>query len=152
MGTPARPGGNPLQALRGESRVARVVPRVAADGPARSAPMGVPIGAFFIGVAAFGVLDLLGSFDDPDDRVAHSTTIREMGKSLAAFVAVLLVFLASLSFASAGSAQSEHLGVVITIEFIAAVAQLFALDTPLESMRPTRRIRRDRSGSGMAFG
>jgi len=129
MGTPARPGGNPLQALRGgitaslASFLALLL--MAQHGQLR---WGVPIGAFFIGVAAFGVLDLLGSFDDPDDRVAHSTTIREMGKSLAAFVAVLLVFLASLSFASAGVLLNQSTwGVVITIEFIAAVAQLFAL-------------------------
>ena len=36
---------------------------------------GVPLGALAIFVATFGVLDLAGSFDDPDDRVAGRATL-----------------------------------------------------------------------------
>ena len=36
---------------------------------------GVPLGAVFVGVAAWGVMDLLGTFDDPERPVATSTTL-----------------------------------------------------------------------------
>src|SRR5262249_40594975 len=38
----------------------------------------VPLGILCIFVAAWGVMDLLGTFDDPDERVAGATTLRAL--------------------------------------------------------------------------
>jgi 4-amino-4-deoxy-L-arabinose transferase-like glycosyltransferase len=93
---------------------------------------GVPLGALFVGVAAFGVMDLLGSFDDPDERVAHRATIGSLRAPLAAFVALVLLFLASLSFASAGMLLGQAgWGVVVTVAFLGAVVGLFELGRAL---------------------
>src|SRR5580658_6048834 len=43
---------------------------------------GVPLGALAIGVASWGIMDFLGTFDDPDDRVARSLTIQALAPSL----------------------------------------------------------------------
>src|SRR5258706_3653957 len=45
---------------------------------------GVPVGILAMCVASFGVLDFLGTFDDPDDRVAKKTTIAELARPLTA--------------------------------------------------------------------
>ncbi len=89
---------------------------------------GVPLGALFVGVAAFGVMDLLGLFDDSEDRVAHRTTFARVRVPLAAFVALVVLFLASLSFASAGVWLGQTAwGIVVTVAFLGSVAGLFEL-------------------------
>ena len=57
---------------------------------------GVPLGALGVFAATFGVLDLLGSFDDPEERVAGRTSIQDLvgplallGAGLAATVALV---------------------------------------------------------------
>jgi 4-amino-4-deoxy-L-arabinose transferase-like glycosyltransferase len=89
---------------------------------------GVPLGALFVGIAALGVMDLLGTFDDSDERVAHSTTLREVRAPLAAFVALVVLFLGALSFASAGVLFGQFSwGIIVTVAFIGAVAAMFDL-------------------------
>ena len=77
------PDGNPLRVKRG---LAIFVPSIlvafflmAIQSQLR---FGVPIATCAIFCAAIGALDLLGTFDDPDARVAHATTIGALAKPL----------------------------------------------------------------------
>jgi 4-amino-4-deoxy-L-arabinose transferase-like glycosyltransferase len=84
---PLLPVGNPLRPLRGS--IALLLGVVVAFGimafrhPIR---LGVPIGALAILVATFGALDLIGSFDDPEERVAGRTTLGALARPLALFL------------------------------------------------------------------
>src|SRR5262249_38826647 len=83
---PLLPVGNPLRIVRGS--VTLVLGALVAFGIMASRPQlrfGVPVGALAILVATFGLLDLIGSFDDPDERVAGRTTLGELGGPLALF-------------------------------------------------------------------
>ncbi|HZT53184.1 MAG TPA: hypothetical protein VE995_02260, partial [Gaiellaceae bacterium] len=87
---------------------------------------GVPLGAVFVVIASWGVMDLLGTFDDADDRVAASTTLRALSRPLGAFVAAAVLFCAALGFAAAGRAIPQAAwGVVVTLSFVAGVAAFF---------------------------
>jgi 4-amino-4-deoxy-L-arabinose transferase-like glycosyltransferase len=83
---PLLPEGNPIRPIRGLLAVGAglfVTFCLMADVEQRR--LGVPLGALGILVATFGVLDLVGSFDDPDDRVAGRTTLRALARPLALF-------------------------------------------------------------------
>lgn len=73
------PEGNPPRLVRGGvalglgSLLALAV--MAIHRPLR---MGVPLGALGVLIATFGVLDLLGTFDDPEERIAHRASLREL--------------------------------------------------------------------------
>jgi 4-amino-4-deoxy-L-arabinose transferase-like glycosyltransferase len=87
---------------------------------------GVPLGALLVGVATWGVMDLLGTFDEPDDRVTASTPLRQLAAPLGAFVGASLLFLAVLGFATAGVVLPQAAwGLFVTLAFVGAVAALF---------------------------
>jgi 4-amino-4-deoxy-L-arabinose transferase-like glycosyltransferase len=93
---------------------------------------GVPLGALFVALASWGVMDLLGTFDDPDERVAASTTLRDLGRPLAGFIITSVLFCAALGFASAGRALPQFAwGLVVTLAFAGAVAALFEVGRKL---------------------
>lgn len=94
--------------------------------------VGVPLGLFFTVVASWGVMDLMGTFDDPDDRVARSFSIGELGSAVAGFVVTGLVFCFSLGGAQAGAVLPQAAwGIVVTLSFISWVAAFFALGRKL---------------------
>jgi 4-amino-4-deoxy-L-arabinose transferase-like glycosyltransferase len=93
---------------------------------------GVPLGAFFTLVASWGVMDLLGTFDDKDDRLERSTTLSALGSSLGGFLLTGLVFCFALGGAQAGAVLPQAVwGIVVTLAFIAWVAAFFSLGQKL---------------------
>jgi 4-amino-4-deoxy-L-arabinose transferase-like glycosyltransferase len=93
---------------------------------------GVPIGALLVAVAAWGVMDLLGTFDEPDDRVASSLTLRSLAAPLAAFLGASLLFCVALGLATAGRGLPQPAwGAFVTLTFIGAVATFFELGRKL---------------------
>ncbi len=125
--------GNPLRIARGGGTallgafLAFVL--MARQGHAR---WGVPLGAVFVAAAAWGVMDLLGTFDDPDDRVASSVTLRSLTAPLVGFVFASLLFCAMLGLATAGRGLPQAAwGVLVTLAFAGGVAALFELGRKL---------------------
>ncbi|MGD0675459.1 MAG: glycosyltransferase family 39 protein [Polyangiaceae bacterium] len=121
-----RPG-NPLRLVRGGATagIASLLTLVLMghDGQLR---WGVPIGTLLVAIASWGVMDLLGTFDDPDERVTASTTWRALARPLAACTVSWLLFCLSLGFAQAGVALPPVVwGLVITAAFLASVATTF---------------------------
>jgi 4-amino-4-deoxy-L-arabinose transferase-like glycosyltransferase len=89
---------------------------------------GVPLGAIFVFVAAWGVMDLLGTFDDPDDRLERSTALSDLGGPLGGFLVTGLVFTLTLGGAQAGVMLPQWLwGLVVTVAFVAWVIGFYAL-------------------------
>ena len=121
--------GNPLRIVRGGgtalfgSFLAFVL--MARQGHAR---WGVPLGALFVAAAAWGVMDLLGTFDDPDDRVASSLTLRSLAAPLVSFVVASVLFCAMLGLATAGQGLPQAAwGILVALSFAGGVATLFDL-------------------------
>jgi len=131
--TPLVRRGNPMRIVRGGgtallgSLLAFVL--MARQGHAR---WGVPLGALFIAVAAWGVMDFVGTFDDPDDRVASSITLRSLTAPLVGFVVASFLFCAALAFATAGRGLPQAAwGLLVAVTFAGGVAALFELGRKL---------------------
>jgi 4-amino-4-deoxy-L-arabinose transferase-like glycosyltransferase len=131
--TPLVRRGNPLRIARGGSTallgafLAFVL--MARQGHAR---WGVPLGALFVAAASWGVMDLLGTFDDPDDRVASSVTLRSLAAPLVSFVFAFVLFCATLGLATAGRGLPQAAwGLLVTVTFAGGVAALFELGRKL---------------------
>jgi 4-amino-4-deoxy-L-arabinose transferase-like glycosyltransferase len=93
---------------------------------------GVPLGSLFIVIASLGVMDFLGTFDDPDDRVAGSHTLRELAAPLLGFLVSFVLFCLALGFAHAGRVLPQiGWGVVVTATFVLGVVTLFRLGQSL---------------------
>jgi 4-amino-4-deoxy-L-arabinose transferase-like glycosyltransferase len=121
------PQGNPIQ-LRGLAPLligCLVAFAIMALGPQYR--FGVPLGILSISVAALGALDLLGSFDDPTDRVVKFLHVRELTQPLAIFVAGLASLWAFVTLAVDGRLQIGSLppqitaGVLIPAAFMTLV-------------------------------
>jgi 4-amino-4-deoxy-L-arabinose transferase-like glycosyltransferase len=84
---------------------------------------GVPLGIVSLCGASFGVLDLLGTFDDPD--VAGHTTMRALAKPLLAFAGALTFTLLFIGLAAAGRLPIAVAGVVIPVSFVGMIIALF---------------------------
>ena len=94
--------------------------------------IGVPLGAAFVAIASWGFMDLLGTFDDPDERVVRSNTLGELASPLVAFGLSFFLFLASLGFAHAGRGLPQlGWGIVVTLTFLLGVVTLFGLGKKL---------------------
>ena len=65
---------------------------------------GVPAGLIFIAIAAWGVMDLLGTFDDADEHVARRTTLSTVGGALGLAVLMFGLFCGSVAAAQAAAA------------------------------------------------
>jgi len=125
--------GNPLRIVRGGATAAvgclGAFLLMARHGQLRS---GVPVGAAFVAIAAWGLMDLLGTFDEPDERVSSRTTLRSLAPALGAFAGASVLFCGLLADATAGVWLPQPAwGVLITLAFIAAVASLFELGRQL---------------------
>jgi 4-amino-4-deoxy-L-arabinose transferase-like glycosyltransferase len=121
--------GNPLRLVRG-GVTALVGSLFALTLMAESGQLrwGVPAGALFVLVAAWGVMDLFGTFDDPAESVAASTTLDALAKPLAGLLATSLLFCASLGSAAAGRLLPQPVwGVLVMLTFIAVTAAVFQL-------------------------
>lgn len=92
---------------------------------------GVPLGALGVLVATFGVLDLLGSFDDPDDRVAGRARLRDLARPLGVTAAGVVALWAVISLAVEGRLSQSHpvlaAGVLVPATFLTLVTGLYQL-------------------------
>ncbi|HMI88267.1 MAG TPA: glycosyltransferase family 39 protein [Polyangiaceae bacterium] len=86
---------------------------------------GVPLGILGVFLAAIGILDFMGTFDDPDDRVAKQVTLGEIKRPLVAALLSLTVTLLFIGLASAGRLPLAAAAVLITASFLALVGAVF---------------------------
>ncbi|WP_437998623.1 glycosyltransferase family 39 protein [Sorangium sp. So ce185] len=110
---------------------------------------GVPLGALGIAVATLGLLDLLGTFDDPPERVAARVGIRDLlgplallGSGLAAFFVLVTLsvagYLSPSSLARGGAPTLLSLAVpavAVPAAFLTAVIGAFRLGERLGPCR-----------------
>ena len=90
-----------------------------------------PLGLLFIAVAAFGVMDLLGTFDDPDEHVATKTTLDALKMPLGRTAALGVAFAGTLA-ASAHAFWPQWVAMfAVPASFIALVASVFDLGVTL---------------------
>jgi 4-amino-4-deoxy-L-arabinose transferase-like glycosyltransferase len=101
---------------------------MAHDGQLR---WGVPLGALSIAAASWGVMDLLGTFDDADDRVAKAMTLRTLAPSLLRTLGAMVVFGGALILAQSGVVNQWFAGALVTASFIAWVATAFEFGVAL---------------------
>ena len=81
--TPLLPNGNPLRVGRGLSvAIPATLVAFVLMAIAPQYRWGVPVAALAVFVATFGYLDLLGSFDDPKERVAATTKLSALATPL----------------------------------------------------------------------
>ncbi|MBI5533002.1 MAG: glycosyltransferase family 39 protein [Deltaproteobacteria bacterium] len=92
---------------------------------------GVPVGIVAVALAAWGALDLAGTFDDPDDRVAHRFKIGEVGTQLGAVVGTLVLTIVLITMAVAGYTNVITNAVLITASFLALVVSVYRLGEKL---------------------
>ncbi|HMY15922.1 MAG TPA: glycosyltransferase family 39 protein [Polyangium sp.] len=86
--------------------------------------LGVPLGFLAILLATFGLLDLCGTFDDPDERVAKRLHLRELGEPLAIFGSGLLGFVGAICLAVAGRMGPVLSAIIVPVCFLASVVGL----------------------------
>jgi 4-amino-4-deoxy-L-arabinose transferase-like glycosyltransferase len=86
---------------------------------------GVPVGILAMCVSTFGVLDFLGTFDDPVERVAKRTTLADLRNPLIATFASLVATLVFIGLTVAGRLPILAAGVLVTGAFIALVVSVF---------------------------
>jgi len=86
---------------------------------------GVPLGALFVAVGAWGIMDLLGTFDDVDARVARSSTLADLAPSLGRVGAAILAFGGSLYGGQSGVGPQWMWGLLVTATFLLGVAAVF---------------------------
>jgi 4-amino-4-deoxy-L-arabinose transferase-like glycosyltransferase len=125
--------GNPMRWVRGgvTALVASLCALVMMGHPGQLR-WGVPVGSLFVVIASWGVMDLLGTFDDADDRVAGSHTLGELGAPLLGFLVSFVLFCLALGFAHAGRGLPQiGWGLVVTATFVLGVVTMFRLGQSL---------------------
>ncbi|MCW5836058.1 MAG: glycosyltransferase family 39 protein [Labilithrix sp.] len=102
----------------------------------------LPLGLLFVCVAVFGVMDLLGTFDDGESgsaggeaEVESSTSLRALAPSLGAVVALTVAFGAILSLAQSAVLSPWLAAVLVPGSFIGLVAAVFAAGKQLGPWR-----------------
>ncbi len=118
--------GNPLNKKRGVITIlAGGVPAFLLMAKNGQSGWAIPLGLVFILVCAFGILDLLGTFDDADDRVETSTTLNALLPSLGAVVALAVGFSAMLSLAQSMVIPPVGAILLVPASFLALVVSVF---------------------------
>jgi 4-amino-4-deoxy-L-arabinose transferase-like glycosyltransferase len=126
------PKGNPLRKGRGGATTAvgafLAYFFMAHNGQLR---LGVPLGAICIAICAFGVMDLLGTFDDADEQVASKASLSDLRWPLIQVVSAGILFMATLVGAQTGLWSQWAWGLLVTASFIGVVASIFDLGVKL---------------------
>jgi 4-amino-4-deoxy-L-arabinose transferase-like glycosyltransferase len=91
---------------------------------------GVPLGIALMAVAAWGIMDLLGTFDDEGEATTE-TTLAALGRPLGAVLAGLVLFGGALAAAGAGLLTPAIWTVVVTATFLVLVMFVFDLGVKL---------------------
>jgi len=92
---------------------------------------GVPLGIVCMAIAAWGFMDLLGTFDDAAGTVHAETTLRSLFWPVGQTAGALVLYLLSLAQAVAGRGPQWLWSGVITIAFLGLVAAVFDLGVKL---------------------
>jgi 4-amino-4-deoxy-L-arabinose transferase-like glycosyltransferase len=92
---------------------------------------GVPSGILGVLVAAWGVMDMLGTFDDAAETVETSTTLSALLWPIGQTVCASLLFLFALAGAISGRWSQLLWGGIVTVAFLALVASVFDLGVKL---------------------
>jgi len=122
------PRGNPFRKKRGlVTLLAGALPAFFLMAKNGQAAWGVPLGVAFVAVACWGVMDLLGTFDDPEDRVASRTTLNDLLAPLGTTLALLVAFCASLAVAQLSLLPWWVASVAVTGTFLGLVGSVFRL-------------------------
>lgn len=92
---------------------------------------GVPAGILGVAAATFGILDLLGTFDDPDERVAKRTTLAALQNQLLAVAGSFAATMVLIGFTSKGTLPITVAAFLIPAAFLALIASVFQLGVAL---------------------
>jgi 4-amino-4-deoxy-L-arabinose transferase-like glycosyltransferase len=130
---PLIPHGNPLRLLRGgvTASVGGLLAYLLMAHNGQLPHVGVPLGILFVAIASWGVMDALGTFDDPETAVAGRTTIGALASPLGQLAVGLLVFALSLAGAASGLLNQGVWAVVVTLSFVGLVFAVFQLGVKL---------------------
>ena len=126
---PLLPAGNPLRLARGSITIAVGILGAFALMATRSQfRFGVPLGALAVFIAAFGVLDLAGSFDDTEERVAGRATLAQLARPLGLLAGGVFALWGLISLAVAGRLDFPGIhhpvlvaGVLVPAAFLTAI-------------------------------
>ena len=121
------PRGNPLRKRSAALIAAGIVPAFLLMAKNGQSWWGVPVGLLFIAVAAWGVMDLLGTFDDGEPNVAGRTDVRGIAAPLGLAALLLVAFCGSLAIAQAAVGPWWVGSVTVTVTFLGLVASVFNL-------------------------
>jgi 4-amino-4-deoxy-L-arabinose transferase-like glycosyltransferase len=86
---------------------------------------GILLGFAAVAVATFGLLDLAGSFDDADERVAHRTSIARLARPLFASLASLAAVLGVAALRVQGRLSILSTGALVTGAFVALIVSIY---------------------------
>ncbi|MFT3774661.1 MAG: glycosyltransferase family 39 protein [Minicystis sp.] len=129
---PLLPTGNPLRYIRGPiAALAGLFVAFCLMAVKAQLRFGVPIAALSIFVATFGILDFLGSFDDPEDRVAGRATPRALARPLGLAVGGVVSLWGLICLAVDGRLSASHpvfaAGALIPASFLVTVVGVYQL-------------------------
>lgn len=128
--------GNPLRWRRGLTAIlGGAIPAFLLMAKNGQHTWGIPLGFLFICVAAFGVMDLLGTFDDASEDVATSTSLTALLPSLGAVASFAIAFGAVLSLAQSAVLSPWLAADLVPGSFIGLVAAVFHLGKKLGPWR-----------------
>jgi 4-amino-4-deoxy-L-arabinose transferase-like glycosyltransferase len=131
------PRGNPIRRRGIAAVLAGGVPAFLLMAKNGQTWWGVPAGLVFVAIAAFGIMDLLGTFDDgvtgtsdaigadADARIGARTDLGTLGPSLGIAVVALLAFCGFLWMAQAAVGPWWVGSVTVTASFLGLVAAVF---------------------------
>ncbi len=130
------PRGNPLRKKRGGIALAvGGVPAFLLMAKNAQHAWAYPLGLVFVAIATFGVMDLVGTFDDDEEHVAAKTTLAELRMPLAKTALALALLCVSLWGAQAALGPVWLGAVTVTGTFLWLVAALFELGRALGPFR-----------------
>jgi 4-amino-4-deoxy-L-arabinose transferase-like glycosyltransferase len=92
---------------------------------------GILLGLAAVLVAAFGVLDFTGSFDDAEDSVAHRTSLAELKGPLVAALVALAATVGLVGMRVRGRLSIASTGILVTASFIALIVCVYRLGVAL---------------------
>jgi 4-amino-4-deoxy-L-arabinose transferase-like glycosyltransferase len=134
---PLLPVGNSLRLRRGSIAIAvGAVSAFVLMAVRDQLRFGVPLGALAVFIATFGVLDLTGSFDDAEERVAGRATLAELARPLGLFFGGAFALWGLITLAVAGRLDFPGIhhpvlaaGVLVPAAFLTAIVGAYrALD------------------------
>jgi 4-amino-4-deoxy-L-arabinose transferase-like glycosyltransferase len=126
------PVGNPLRPLRGGILlVAGMFAAFCLMAVNAQLRYGVPLGALAILVATFGALDLAGTFDDPDDRIAGRVTLAALARPLGVFLGGAISLWGFVCLAVDGRLSARYpvlaAGVLVPASFLVTVVGVYQI-------------------------